>query len=109
MMSTQAVRRALAILMLGVGLVAHADDVVVSIDKMKFEPQHLKIKPGTTVKWVNNERRNNHSVLFEKEGYPESDRLFPGESWQRSFDKPGLYPYLCGPHREMTGVIEVAE
>lgn len=109
MMSTQAVRRALAILMLGVGLVAHADDVVVSIDKMKFEPQHLKIKPGTTVKWVNNERRNNHSVLFEKEGYPESDRLFPGESWQRSFDKPGLYPYLCGPHREMTGVIEVVE
>lgn len=89
---------------------ANAGEVVdVSIEKMQFEPQLVKIKPGTTVKWVNNERRNNHSVFFEKEGYPESERFFPGESWQRTFDKPGVYPYRCGPHPEMTGVVEVAE
>ncbi|GAO37150.1 hypothetical protein SCT_2568 [Sulfuricella sp. T08] len=90
--------------------VANAGEVVeVSIEKMQFEPQLVKIKPGITVKWVNNERRNNHSVFFEKEGYPESERFFPGESWQRTFDKPGVYPYRCGPHPEMTGVVEVAE
>lgn len=83
--------------------------VVVSIEKMQFIPQQIKIKPGTTVKWVNNEKRNNHSILFEAEGIPESDRLFPDESWQRTFEKPGIYPYLCGPHHEMTGVVEVAE
>jgi plastocyanin len=83
--------------------------VEVSIVKMEFVPRHLKVKPGTTVKWVNNEKRNNHSVYFEKEGLPESDRLFPGDSWERTFDKPGVYPYVCGPHPEMTGVIEVAE
>lgn len=81
----------------------------VSITKMQFVPQLIKVKPGTTVKWVNNEKRNNHSVFFEKEGLVESERFFPGESWQRTFDKPGSYPYRCGPHPEMTGVVEVAE
>ncbi len=83
------------------------ETVRVSIDKMLFTPKTLTIKPGTTVEWVNDEKRNNHSILFEKEGLEESDRLFPGESWKRTFDKPGVYPYICGPHREMTGVIEV--
>jgi len=93
-----------------VSTLAGAGDVVeVSIAKMEFSPQRVKIKPGATVKWVNNEKRNNHSILFEKENLPESERLFPGESWQRSFEKPGEYPYRCGPHPEMTGVVEVAE
>ncbi len=38
-----------------------------------------------------------------------SDRMFPGESWQRTFDKLGTYPYTCGPHPEMTGVVEVSK
>lgn len=100
---------AAAALVVTVGL-AHAGEVVeVSIEKMKFVPQQVKIKPGATVKWVNNEKRNNHSVWFQNENLPESERFFPGESWQRTFDKPGVYPYVCGPHPEMTGVVEVAE
>lgn len=89
---------------------AGAGEIVeVAIVKMAFVPQHVKIKPGTTVNWINKEKRSNHSVFFEKEGLAESERFFPGESWQRTFDKPGLYPYVCGPHPEMTGVVEVAE
>lgn len=110
MKGTQTLRLMFATLIFCVGLVAHAGNVAeVSIDKMKFEPQYLKIKPGTTVKWINKERRNNHSIHFEKEGLPESERFFPGESWSRAFDKPGIYPYVCGPHPEMTGTIEVVE
>ena len=91
-------------------LPANAETVVeIGIAKMQFVPQLVKVKPGTTVKWVNNEKRTSHSVLFKKEGLPESERFFPGESWQRTFDKPGLYPYICGPHPEMTGVVEVTE
>lgn len=93
-----------------VSTLAVAGEVVeVSVAKMQFSPQRVKIKPGTTVKWVNNEKRDNHSIFFEKEGLPESERFFPGESWQRSFEKPGVYPYVCGPHPQMTGVVEVAE
>ena len=89
---------------------ANAGEVVeVSIEKFLFVPQTVKVKPGTTVKWVNNEKRSNHTISFEKEGIPETDRLFPGEFWQRTFEKPGSYPYICGTHPEMTGVVEVAE
>lgn len=99
----------LAGFVLAASLASAGEVVEVSIEKMQFVPQLVKIKLGTTVKWVNHEKRNNHSILFEKEGLPESERFFPGESWQRTFDKPGVYPYICGPHPEMTGVVEVAE
>lgn len=111
MQRATAVSTVLAALLFGAVQVAGANGTVVevSIDKMKYEPQHIKVKPGTTVKWVNNEKRSNHSVFFKQEGLPESERFFPGESWSRTFDKPGLYPYICGPHPEMTGSVEVAE
>lgn len=99
----------MASLCLGVILpAAGAEPAEVVIEKMQFVPQVLRIKPGTTVTWVNREKRNNHSILFEQENL-ESDRFFPGETYQRAFDKPGTYPYRCGPHPEMLGVIEVAE
>lgn len=85
------------------------ETVEVAMDKMMFVPQHLKIKAGTTVIWINKEKRTYHSVYFEKEGLPESDPMFPGDKWQRSFDKPGTYPYRCGPHEQMTGVVEVTQ
>jgi len=105
-----AIQLTLTALILGTCLTSHAGEVVeVAIEQMKFIPQTVKVKPGTTVKWVNREKRNNHSILFEREGLPESERFFPGESWQRTFSKPGTYPYVCGPHPEMTGTVEVAE
>ena len=88
------------------GMVPAAEVV---IEKMEFIPSRLKIKAGTTVTWINKEKRNNHSVLFEQENMLESDRFFPGETYKRTFDKPGTYPYRCGPHPEMLGVIEVVE
>jgi plastocyanin len=72
-----------------------------------FVPETLTIKPGTTVRWVNDERRTTHSVLFAQEGGFESERLFPGDSWTRRFDQPGRHPYTCGPHPEMKGLVIV--
>lgn len=81
----------------------------VAIEKYQFVPRELTVKAGTTVRWVNNEKRANHSILFPAEGPIESDRFFPGESWQRTFTKAGSYPYTCGPHPEMNAVIHVTE
>jgi plastocyanin len=81
----------------------------VGIEKYEFSPRELTVKSGTTVKWTNNEKRASHSILFPADGPLESDRLFPGESWQRTFAKPGTYPYTCGPHPEMKGVVTVSE
>jgi plastocyanin len=84
-----------------------AEPVVVQMREYRFEPAELRIKLGTAVKWTNVEKRVSHSVLFLGPGGFESDRLFPGESYERTFDKPGRHPYTCGPHPEMKGVIEV--
>ncbi len=83
--------------------------VEVSIEEYKFQPADLKIKAGTTVKWVNKEKRTSHSVLFTGPNGFESARFFPDESYSRKFDKAGIYPYSCGPHPEMKGNIEVVE
>jgi len=81
----------------------------VRIENYKFDPPELKVKAGTTVKWVNNEKRASHSVIWLGPGGFESERMFPGESYQRKFDRPGTYPYSCGPHPEMKGLVVVAE
>jgi plastocyanin len=81
----------------------------VKIENYKFDPPELKVKVGTTVKWVNNEKRASHSVIWLGPGGFESDRMFPGESYQRRFEKPGTYTYSCGPHPEMKGVVVVTE
>lgn len=84
-----------------------AQTVVVDIRDYKFIPQVITIKAGTTVRWTNSEKRTTHSVQFLGPDGLESERLFPGDSWERRFDKPGSYPYTCGPHPEMKGGIEV--
>jgi plastocyanin len=87
--------------------VVYAQVVEVAIKDYHYHPHELKIKAGTTVRWVNREKRTSHSILFlGKEGF-ESERLFPGESWERKFEQPGRHEYSCGPHPEMKGVVEV--
>ena len=88
-------------------MVVAADTVEVTILDYKFNPAQLKIKAGTTVRWTNQEKRTSHSVLFSGPDGFEGERVFPGESWQHRFDKPGVFVYSCGPHPEMKGQIEV--
>jgi plastocyanin len=81
--------------------------LLVEIRDYKFFPDKLTVKSGTTVRWINQEKRTTHSILFTGAGGFESERMFPGEHWERLFDKPGSYPYSCGPHPEMKGLVEV--
>lgn len=81
--------------------------VTVEIIKFQFTPQEITISPGTTVRWINKEKRQYHSVWFEQLGEPEPDYLFPDDSYDRKFDKTGSFPYRCGPHPKMTGVVHV--
>lgn len=78
----------------------------VIISDYRYQPERLVVKAGTTVRWVNREKRTTHTVRFTGPGGLESERLFPGDSWERRFDQAGLYPYTCGPHPEMKGVVE---
>lgn len=86
-----------------------ATEVVVEIRDYRFVPERVTVKRGTVVRWLNQEKRTTHSVRFLGPQGFESERFFPGESWQRRFDQPGAYPYSCGPHPEMQGHIEVVD
>jgi plastocyanin len=79
----------------------------VRIREYRFSPAEVRVRPGDTVRWINDEKRTSHSVLFVGAGGLESDRFFPGESWERRFEKPGRFEYRCGPHPEMNGVVVV--
>lgn len=81
--------------------------VVVEIRDYKYLPGQLRIAAGTTVRWINAEKRTTHTVRFAGPDGLESERLLPGESFERRFDKPGAYAYTCGPHPEMIGHIDV--
>jgi len=86
-----------------------AGSSIVTLQKMKFIPQEITIKRGESVHWINREKRQYHSVWFEKYGDPEPDYIFPDEAYSRHFDQVGSFEYRCGPHPEMTGVVHVVE
>lgn len=85
-----------------------AQEVVeIDIIKFQFTPATITVTPGTTVRWTNREKRQYHSVWFEALGEEEPDYLFPDDTYERVFEKKGSFPYRCGPHPKMTGVINV--
>ena len=81
--------------------------IEVEILNFKFLSPEITVNVGDSVRWTNKEKRQYHSVWFEQAGDPEPDYIFPGETYIRSFDKAGNFPYRCGPHPEMTGVVHV--
>jgi len=85
---------------------------VVLMYKYNFCPAAITVKPFTTVRWVNVDKRTSHSVLVPDSGQPESDRVFSEEIVEMTFLTAGDHKYLCGPHWEthdMIGMVTVAE
>ena len=100
-----------AVLLMALPVASQAEEVpeLVIIQNMQFQPQEITVKVGRTVRWENREKRQYHSVWFEQLGEPEPDYFFPEEFYERNFDAAGDFPYRCGPHPEMTGVVHVVE
>ncbi len=90
-----------------------AETVEVEIARYQYHPAVVKVSVGDSVRWINRERRQYHSVQLHRDGSEDpvidSQYLFPGDSWEQTFSKPGNYSYLCGPHPEMQGRVEVVE
>jgi plastocyanin len=83
--------------------------VRITIAQHRFNPPRITVKAGTTVAWVNADRRSGHAVRSTGPAGFQSPLLMAGQSWAHTFDKPGVYQYACGPHPEMEGTIEVTE
>lgn len=79
--------------------------VTVLMYKYRFCPPNVTVKAGTTVRWINVDKRTSHSVWLKEAGQPESPRMFNLESHEIPFAMPGKYPYLCGPHWEQEKMV----
>lgn len=75
------------------------------IRRYLFVPTRLEVPAGTTVEWTNSDEVV-HTVTAD-DGTWDSGAIPPGETWRARFDSPGSYPYHCGPHPFMMGVVIV--
>jgi len=88
---------------------AEAEDKVVEvkIEGLKYLPGPVTVSPGTTVRWVNEDRAL-HTVTSEGSGGPlASEKLGRGESYEYTFRKPGQYDYYCVVHPFMKSGVTV--
>ena len=83
--------------------------VTVEMKDIEFHPKGIKVKPGTTVTWVN-EDSVIHNVRQVESVFLSPDVLREGDTFTYTFDKPGTYRYQCTYHHpNMNGVVIVEE
>jgi plastocyanin len=87
------------------GAEAEETDAVAAVDN-EFEPAANQVAVGDTVTWTN-EGEEQHNVIFE-DG-EESDLMDTGDTYERTFDEAGEFPYVCTLHPGMEGTVTVTE
>ena len=83
------------------------ESVTVRIDGMRFEPQNITVKPGTTVTWIHGSQMP-HTISGNADGM-RSGTLYNGQQYSHTFNAAGSYNYSCGLHPSMTGSVVVEE
>ena len=78
----------------------------IAIVDLAFTPATLTIKPGTTVRFTNNDSFG-HTVTAKDNSY-NSDTIAAGTSYTHRYDTAGSYEYRCTIHSRMSGTIVVA-
>jgi plastocyanin len=79
--------------------------VIVPIRDYRYAPARIEIEAGSAVEWVNQDQAL-HTASADN-GAWDSGAIRQGERWRAVFAEPGTYPYHCGPHPFMRGVIVV--
>jgi plastocyanin len=81
---------------------------LVAIRDFSFQANDVRVKAGTSVTWVNCEPAGTPShTSTSDQGMWQSPLLAPGETFTRTFDTPGVFPYHCDPHPFMMGRVTV--
>jgi plastocyanin len=83
--------------------------VAIEMKNLKFEPQGIKVKPGTKVTWINKDGAV-HNVRQVESAFLSPDQMQPGEDFSFTFEQPGTYRYQCTFHHPtMNGIVIVEE
>jgi plastocyanin len=85
---------------------AHAEEPnQIVIKNFMFTPMAITVKAGTTVTWKNMDGEP-HTVVNDA-GIFHSAALDQNDTYQFTFDKPGVYKVFCGIHPYMKATITV--
>ena len=82
----------------------------VAIRNFAFSTDTLRVAPGAQVTWVNCEspQVEGHTTTSD-DGVWDSGLLFSGDTFVRTFDEAGTFPYHCVPHPSMRAVVIVGD
>jgi plastocyanin len=83
------------------------ENVTVRIDGMRFNPQKITVKPGTTVTWVHGSQMP-HTISGNADGM-RSGTLYKGQKYTHTFNTTGNYSYVCELHPSMRGSVVVEQ
>jgi len=79
----------------------------VAIADYSFKPMTITVDAGTSVVWTNKDD-DPHTVTAD-DGAFDSKGLGQGDTYARTFSKPGRFPYHCSAHPFMKGVVVVTK
>lgn len=83
-------------------------EFIIEISEGKFKPKVVSVKPGTTVRWVNNDNKPHKVAARDRSFY--GTKIVPGESYSFIFNDPGSYEYFDVIfYRTMKGTIIVED
>lgn len=84
---------------------ASAASQTVVIQGFSFQPASITIQTGASVTWQNDDPVS-HQIVSNTNAFS-SPVLNTGGGYTHVFDQAGTYPYHCGIHPYMTGLITV--
>ncbi len=76
----------------------------IKMDNFEFQPDNLMIREGDTVRWMNQESAE-HRIYIPS--ILDTGILKKGEGFSHTFEREGIYKYVCKIHPSMRGRIIV--
>ena len=96
------------------------DTVLIRIQDFAFDPDVVRVDADTTISWVHDETDEYGEIEHVISSYDpddaglggvefESETMYLGDTFSRTFSTEGVYNYNCGLHPFMTGKICVGD
>jgi plastocyanin len=84
---------------------AAAENISVIIKNFDYSPMDLSIAPGTTVVWKNLDGEPH--TIASVDGMFRSPALDQNDSYSFTFNRAGVFKYICSIHPKMKATITV--
>jgi len=82
-----------------------AEDMTVTIKNFDYSPMDMSIAPGTTVVWKNLDGEPH--TIASVDGMFRSPALDQNDTYSFTFNRPGVFKYICSIHPKMKATITV--